>query len=136
MTETRRVVSVRTKLIGLVLGSFVPAIVGAVASERAAESELLEEAGLHIKAVGRHFGDLPLAEALAHERELLPYVRSGHWGGDRRMLDSMFRGIDERPDLERASGLREGVMSVLVGIAARKSIDEGRPVKIDELVSL
>ena len=71
-----------------------------------------------------------------HERELLPYVRSGHWGGDRRMLDSMFRGIDERPDLERASGLREGVMSVLVGIAARKSIDEGRPVRIADLVQI
>lgn len=68
------------------------------------------------------------------ERELLPYVRSGHWGGDPKMLDSMFRGIDRRPELKRASGLHEGMMSVLVGIAARKSIDEGRPVRIAELV--
>lgn len=51
-------ISVRTKLIGLVLGSFVPAIVGAVATERAAEGELLEEAGSHVKAVGRHFDEL------------------------------------------------------------------------------
>lgn len=58
MTDTRRVVSVRTKLIGLVLGAFVPAIVGAVAAERASERELLEEAALHIKDVGRHFDDL------------------------------------------------------------------------------
>jgi hypothetical protein len=52
------------------------------------------------------------------------------------MLDAMFRGKDARPQLERAADLRDGVMSVLVGIAARKSIDEGRPVKIAELVSI
>lgn len=51
-------ISVRVKLVGLVLGSFLPAIVGAIATERAAERELLDEAGLHIKAVGRHFDDL------------------------------------------------------------------------------
>jgi adenylate cyclase len=52
------VISVRVKLIGLVVGSLVPAVVGAVATERAAEHELLDEAGVHIKAVGRHFDDL------------------------------------------------------------------------------
>lgn len=51
-------VSVRTKLIGLVLGSFVPAVVGAVVTERASERELLDEAGSHIKSVGRHFDDM------------------------------------------------------------------------------
>ena len=50
--------SVRTKLIALVLGSFVPAIVGAIATERAAEHELLDEAGLHLEAIGRHFDDM------------------------------------------------------------------------------
>jgi hypothetical protein len=70
------------------------------------------------------------------EREKLPYVRSGHWGADQRMMDFMFRGQDARPELNRSADLRDGVMSVLVGIAARKSIDEGRPVKIAELVTL
>ena len=58
MTETRSVISVRTKLVGLVLGAFIPAVVAAVLAERASERELLEEAALHIKAVGRHFDDL------------------------------------------------------------------------------
>ena len=58
MSETRPVISVRTKLIGLVLGSFLPAVVGAVLAERASERELLDEAALHLEAVGRHFDDL------------------------------------------------------------------------------
>jgi len=34
------------------------------------------------------------------------------------------------------AGTREGAMSILIGIAARKSIAEGRPVKITELTDL
>ena len=70
------------------------------------------------------------------QRELVPYVREGHWGGDRIMFDEMFRGEVKHPDLNHAAGVREGAFSVLVGIAARKSIDEGRPVRMDELTSI
>ena len=71
-----------------------------------------------------------------YERELVPYVRGGHWGGDRIMFDEIFRGHVKHPKLRHTSGVRDGVMSVLIGIAARKSIDEGRPVRIDELTTL
>ena len=71
-----------------------------------------------------------------HERELLPYVRSGHWGGDTIMLDEIFRGESRNPGLDQATGVREGALSALVGIAARKSIDERRPVRIEELTSI
>jgi hypothetical protein len=37
---------------------------------------------------------------------------------------------------KHAAGLRDGAMSILIGIAARKSIDSGRPVKIEELTDL
>jgi predicted dehydrogenase len=70
------------------------------------------------------------------ERELIPYVRSGHWGGDQIMFDRIFRGIDKRPDLDLSADVRDGAMSVLIGIAARKSIDEGRPIRIADLTSL
>jgi predicted dehydrogenase len=70
------------------------------------------------------------------ERELIPYVRSGHWGGDQIMFDRIFRGIDKRPDLDLSVDVRDGAMSVLIGIAARKSIDEGRPIRIADLTSL
>jgi len=70
------------------------------------------------------------------ERENIPYVRSGHWGGDRVLLDEIFRGRIARPELHHAANVRDGAMSVLIGIAARKSIDEGRPVRIGDLTSL
>jgi hypothetical protein len=34
------------------------------------------------------------------------------------------------------AGTRDGAMSILIGIAARKSIQEQRPVKISELTDL
>jgi len=71
-----------------------------------------------------------------YEREMVPFVRSGHWGGDRIMFDQIFRGIVSRPELDHRAGVRDGAMSVLVGIAARKSIDEGRPIRIADLTSL
>lgn len=51
-------ISVRLKLFALVVGSFLPAIVGAVVSERAVERKLLSEAGDHIKEVGAEFDEL------------------------------------------------------------------------------
>lgn len=71
-----------------------------------------------------------------YERETLPYVRAGHWGGDRLMLDYIFRGDRSRASLAQHAGLHDGVMSVLVGIAARKSIREKRAVRIAELTDL
>ena len=58
-----------------------------------------------------------------------------HWGADQVMQDQIFR--DPKPDpLGRRAGSREGALSALIGIAARHSIEQGRPVKIDELVKI
>ncbi|MGS2762010.1 Gfo/Idh/MocA family oxidoreductase [Sinomicrobium sp. M5D2P9] len=62
--------------------------------------------------------------------------RGGHGGGDKRLQDKMFKSPDMPDPYGRAAGLRDGVMSVLIGIAARKSIETGRPVKIGELTDL
>lgn len=70
------------------------------------------------------------------ERILVPYIRSGHWGGDETMLDEMLKGIIEKPELHHASNERDGSMAVLIGIAARKSIDEAKTIKIAELTDL
>jgi predicted dehydrogenase len=59
----------------------------------------------------------------------------GHGGGDTVLRDLVFRNITV-PDHMRLPGSRAGAMSCLTGIAARKSIDERRPVKINELVQL
>ena len=57
----------------------------------------------------------------------------GHGGGDQRLRDLIFKKIDA-PSHMRLPDSRAGAMSCLTGIAARKSIDEGRPIKIADLV--
>lgn len=66
----------------------------------------------------------------------VPFARGGHGGGDKRLQDQLFRNPDMPDPLKHAAGLRDGAMAILVGIAARKSIDEGRPVRIEELTDL
>ena len=105
-----------------------------VDQEKLHEEEMSHDS--HTKQERRYHEIVTQLNFREFERQKLPYVRSGHWGGDSVMFDSMFRGRDPRPDLARSCGLREGVMSVLVGIAARMSIDEERPVKISELVAM
>ena len=62
-------------------------------------------------------------------------IKGGHGGGDIRMLRRIFVDPTDNPHHVLA-GTREGAMSILIGIAARKSIAEGRPVKITELTDL
>ena len=63
----------------------------------------------------------------------LPSETEGHGGGDQRLRDLIFKKIDA-PAHMRLPDSRAGAMSCLTGIAARKSIDEGRPIKIADLV--
>ncbi len=65
-----------------------------------------------------------------------PFVRSAHWGGDPIMMDEILRGKIANPGLHQGSDYRDGAMAVLIGIAARQSIDKGRAVKINELTDL
>ncbi|MBT8038625.1 MAG: Gfo/Idh/MocA family oxidoreductase [Gammaproteobacteria bacterium] len=70
------------------------------------------------------------------ERIKHPFIRRAHWGGDPIMMDEILRGRLANPGLNQASSYRDGAMAVLVGIAARRSIDEGRAVRIDQLTDL
>jgi predicted dehydrogenase len=64
-----------------------------------------------------------------------PKIAGGHGGGDIRMQRRMFVDTNDNPHHIMA-GTRDGAMSILIGIAARKSIKEKRPVKISELTDL
>jgi len=70
------------------------------------------------------------------ERIKHPFVRSAHWGGDPIMMDEILRGRIANPNLYQGSNYRDGAMAVLIGIAARQSIDKGRAVKIEEFTDL
>ncbi len=64
----------------------------------------------------------------------VPKYRYGHGGGDQRMLDYIFVNPDAADPLGHMAGTRDGALSVLIGIAARRSIAERRTVRLDELV--
>lgn len=64
-----------------------------------------------------------------------PKIKGGHGGGDVRMQRRIFVDKTDNPHNVMA-GTREGAMSILIGIAARKSIALKRPVKISELTDL
>ncbi|MDA0633827.1 Gfo/Idh/MocA family oxidoreductase [Nonomuraea sp. MCN248] len=65
------------------------------------------------------------------EPEEVPIDRGagGHGGGDRLLLDDVFRGPGDDP-LGRPAGYRDGIRSVLVGVAATRSADTGLPVRL------
>lgn len=66
----------------------------------------------------------------------VPMERAGHGGGDKRLHEKIFIHPEKEDPFERAAGIRDGAMSILIGIAARKSIETGKPIKIADLTSL
>ncbi|GAA4307183.1 Gfo/Idh/MocA family oxidoreductase [Aestuariibaculum suncheonense] len=66
----------------------------------------------------------------------VPFSRAGHGGGDAALHHKIFKNPDENDPYGRAAGIRDGVMSNLIGIAARKSIETGEIIKIADLTDL
>ncbi len=76
----------------------------------------------------KNFGKSKLIRVTAPE--------GGHGGGDPILHAHLFKDQDLPDTLKQGAGVREGAMSILIGVAARKSIDSGQPVKIESLTSL
>jgi hypothetical protein len=72
------------------------------------------------------------------QRRQVPLVSStttgGHGGGDTRLRDLIFRKASA-PDHMKLPDSRAGAMSCLTGIAARKSVDEKKAIRIADLVT-
>ncbi|WP_262249386.1 Gfo/Idh/MocA family protein [Parapedobacter soli] len=62
--------------------------------------------------------------------------RSGHGGGDRRLHERLFKDTSAPDPYGHTAGVRDGVMSILIGIAAVKSIASKAPIKIASLTDL
>jgi len=58
-----------------------------------------------------------------------------HGGADKKLKDLLFLPESADPLGQRA-GSREGILSSLIGIAARTSIDTGEPIKLGDLLEL
>ena len=71
-----------------------------------------------------------------HDTITVRYDRRGHGGGDKRLQDQILRDPSNPDPLRHAAGSRDGAMSILIGIAARKSIESGTPIKISSLTDL
>ncbi|MDR1938519.1 MAG: Gfo/Idh/MocA family oxidoreductase [Tannerellaceae bacterium] len=65
----------------------------------------------------------------------IPFGTSGHGGGDKLLKDQIFLP-DIADPYKQCADIRDGVFACLVGIAARKSIASGLPVKIADLTSV
>ena len=72
----------------------------------------------------------------AHETKVVRSEKGGHGGGDRRLQDKIFVNPEKKDEFDRSAGVRDGAMSILIGIAARKSIESGKPIRIEELTTL
>ncbi|MTE22799.1 Gfo/Idh/MocA family protein [Microbacterium sp. ZXX196] len=62
----------------------------------------------------------------------IPEGVGGHGGGDRVLLDDVFRGAGSDP-LGRTADWTDGVRSVVVGVAGNLSLDRGLPVRVGDL---
>ena len=106
--------------------------------------EQIDQAELHAaemnqKSAGRlRFDEIFLMNNFDTDYQMIKVQasRSGHGGGDTRLQDKIFRDPHMADPYKHSAGTRDGAMSCLVGIAARKSVDEHRPVKIEELTDL
>lgn len=72
------------------------------------------------------------------EQEIInvAYSRGGHGGGDVRLHDHIFRTPDAEDEFQHLAGTRDGAMSILIGTAARNSIESGLPVQVGSLTTL
>ncbi len=92
------------------------------------EQSALEEADYETIIVHKLWKDF--------EKVTIPTEKGGHGGGDQRLHDKIFKTQNTADPFERSAGSRDGAMSVLIGIAARNSIESGNPIKIKDLTDI
>ncbi len=105
------------------------------------ESELTQEE-LHALEMDQDREDLEYKPLILHknwgkhEKIIVPVERQGHGGGDKRLQNKIIKNTNAADPYQHSAGVRDGAMSVLIGVAARKSIESGEPIKIAELTDL
>lgn len=95
------------------------------------------EMSQNAKEESEHYDEIIAMDNFGKSESIkIPQVRSGHGGGDRILQDRIFLNPTAPDPLRHAAGTRDGAMSVLIGVAARNSIETGKPVKIADLTDL
>lgn len=102
----------------------------------------VSQAEMHEREMDQSGGEIEYKPLIVHKlwnkHETIPvgYERAGHGGGDSRLQDKILKNPDAPDPLKHAAGIRDGAMSILIGVAARKSIESGEAVRIAELTDL
>ncbi|MCW9709083.1 Gfo/Idh/MocA family oxidoreductase [Fodinibius salsisoli] len=108
------------------------------------ETEKVNQAELHAQEMSQqereeaaNYEEIMVMDNFAGEYDHIKVQQEsgGHGGGDVRLQNQIFRDPDMADPLEHSAGIRDGAMSILIGIAARKSIKSGQPVRIEDLTS-
>ena len=83
------------------------------------------------------FREIMVMDNFAKEHQIIkvPQYAGGHGGGDQRMQNRIFKDPSDNP-YKILAGTRDGAMSLLIGVAARKSIQQKRAIRISELTDL
>ncbi len=102
---------------------------------RACENTYISGDGTVPGELARGKVSITLIPAFASPRELeVRTGKGGHGGGDVLLLDDVFLPEPPEDPLGRKAGHLDGAYSILIGVAAYRSIDSGRPVRITDLV--
>lgn len=107
-------------------------------------NETMDQEALHAAEMNQNNGgeDMHREPLVLHKNWEKPQIiqvvseRGGHGGGDKRLHDKIFKTPDAADPYKHAAGIRDGIMSVMVGVAARNSINSNGPVKIADLTSI
>jgi predicted dehydrogenase len=89
------------------------------------------------EAIPGKYREIMVMDNFSKEHEIIkvPQYAGGHGGGDKRMHNRLFKNPNDNP-YNILAGTRDGAMSLLIGVAARKSIEQGRTIKIKELTDI
>lgn len=101
----------------------------------AGQEETLEEAAQQpLDFSGKHLWVFPM-HGTPYSVEI-PEGKGGHGGGDRVMLEQIFHPNPPADPFNRAASHIDGAASILLGIAANRSIETGLPVEVDTLLTI
>ena len=107
------------------------------------KKETINQEELHVKEMDQNAVEEIYTEPIIvhklwekHDTITVEMEKEGHGGGDARLLSKIFLTPDENDQFDRSAGLRDGLMSIIIGIAARTSIENNKPVKIKDLIDL
>ncbi|MCP4310794.1 MAG: Gfo/Idh/MocA family oxidoreductase [Bacteroidetes bacterium] len=106
------------------------------------KGENISQSDMHEMEMSQHDDNLQSEPVIVHklwddfEVKNVKFQKGGHGGGDKLLHNQVFRTPGKKDPFNRAAGIRDGAMSILIGIAARKSIESGHPVRIAELCDL